>query len=102
MNLREILLQTRKNCIGENTYFWAVLLIQMWGSFGQRFWPFRSHRRKHGKCLQNRQWRPMKHHYGDCWQVRSLVWNVPAHFEDLNMQQISSTHCFVCSVIFGC
>jgi hypothetical protein len=35
------------------------------------------HRR--GECSQNHQRRPTKHHYGDCWQVRPLVWNMPAH-----------------------
>jgi hypothetical protein len=75
-----------KTFVGDNamgrTHFWVFLSIKTWRNFGRNFWAFwssldRSHRRKRGECSQNRRV-SMKHHYGVCWQVRSLVWNIPA------------------------
>jgi hypothetical protein len=40
-------------------------------------------------------------HYQDSKQVRPLVWNMPAHSEDFNMQRNSGAQCFVCAAIFG-
>jgi hypothetical protein len=96
----------RWQCHAEKTNFWVVLSIQTWGNFGLRFWAFRSSldkllRRKRGESSQNRQRTPTKHHYGDFWQVRPLLWNTAAHSEDLNMRHISGAHCFVCAAIFG-
>jgi hypothetical protein len=59
-------------------------LIQVWENFGWRLWAFRlsvyrSHRHKCGESSQNCQWSLTKYHFGDHWQVRPHVWNMPAN-----------------------
>lgn len=68
----------------KRTQTWVVYSIQAWGNFAWSLWAFRSslhrlHRWKHGKSLQNCQWRLTKYSFGDRWQVKPLIRDIPAN-----------------------